>query len=177
VTARFDLFRPIYRCRVSGASWRECVVEWATSLLEEGTDTPNLRILDGLSAASDGDEIEDYFEATLADLDQPLILELERRLGDARSIARAISAGEIEAKEGTRLMHARAVDPLEHPPLLQPWCDLDGGFIMREGLAVQLEGDALEAEIKEYAARFLAEDPDGQLQELRAQLGEDTSVG
>ncbi len=107
------------------------------------TDTPNLRILAGLSAASDGDEIEDYFEA----------------------------------KEGTRLMHARAVDPLEHPPLLQPWCDLDGGFIMREGLAVQLEADALEAEIKEYAARFLAEDPDGQLQELRAQLGEDTSVG
>ena len=134
----------------------------------------DLGILAGLSAASDGAEIEQYFEATLADQDQPMILELERRLGEARDIAWAIGAGEIETEERASLIHARAVSPLEHPPLLQPWCDLDGGFTMREGLAVQLEGDALETEIRECAARFLAEDLDGQLQELRAQMGWDT---
>jgi hypothetical protein len=149
------------------------VVEWATTLLEGGLDTPNLRILAGLSPA-DRVEVEEYLDATLADLGERPITSFEQKLGETRAIAIAIVLNQVDPEEGVRLIHRRAVSPLGHPQLLQPWCDLDGGFVMRAGIAARLEGAALAEEIRAFATGFGDADPAGQLEELIAEMGDGT---
>ena len=143
MSRRFELLAPIFRCRVGWTPWSECVINWAMTLLAKGTDTTNPRILAGLSASDGVDEITHYFDATLADLDQQPVTEMERSLGEVRGIAEAIVGGAIAPEQGTGLIHERAVSPLGHPPLLQPWRDLDGGFVMRDNKAEELAGGAL----------------------------------
>ena len=169
---RFTLFEPIYRRCVVGTSWSESVVEWAVDLLGKGTDGPSLRILAGLARGSYEAEVNQYFAETLAQLNESAISDVERVLGEARAVASAIVRREVSPMDGVGTIHSRAVGPLNHPSLLQPWCDLDGGFRRREGTenVEMLEGDALEDAITAFAAEFLAVEPDEQLQLLEADL-------
>jgi hypothetical protein len=67
--------------------------------------------------------------------------------------------------------HSDVVSPLAHAPSLQPWCDLDGEFVSdEEGVVTRLAGAALDAAIRDQAARFLGQNRDRQLQSVRAEI-------
>ena len=167
---RFTLFEPLYEHSVSGSSWSESMIAWAVHLLGEDTDTASLRILAGLPRGSYEAEVKEYFAATLFELGQGPISDVERCLGEARVIAGAIVRGEVSPIEGVATIHSRAVSPLNHPTVLQPWCDLDSGFRTRAGSTKidKLDGDALIVAITGFAEEFLSVDPSEQLQLIEA---------
>lgn len=173
---RFELLEPLYRRSIGGTSWKKSVIDWAVEQVGAGVDTPNLRILAGLRSDAYEVDIEAYFERTLRDLGQEPLGDVERRLGEARAAASALLRGELEPVTCTQLIHRRAVGPLNHPSALQPWCDLDSGFVRKDGNIVrQLEGDPLEDEIRKYAAAFVATDPAEQLETLEAEVRSGTT--
>lgn len=162
---RFSLFRAFYEHTAAGGRWSESVVEWAVDLLGRGTDTPNLRILAGLSRAAHRAEVDEYFMATLADLHEPPISDAERCLGVARVIAAAIAQGDVDPTDGVAAIHSLAVSPLGHPAALQAWCDLDSGFRRLAGSdKVEFLADStLDAAIRAQARDFLSADANEQL--------------
>ena len=146
------------------------MVAWAVDLLGQGRDTPSLRILAGLPRGSYEVEVTEYFAATLSELGQGRVSDVERCLGEARVIASAIVRREVSPVEGAAAIHTRAVSPLNHPSVLQPWCDLDSGFRTRAGSNKidKLDGDALIVAITGFAEIFLSVDPAEQLELIEA---------
>lgn len=174
IVKRFELLGPIYRSRVAGLGWTESLIAWAVERLVAGQDTPSLRILAGLPESSLRPEVEEYFSAALVELGEAPMSSVERALGGARAVASAILEGAVSPVAGASLAHTIAVSPLNHPRLLQPWCDLDGGFITVEGAKVRvLSGSELEDAIRSFASEFLTADPVHQLQALETELGVD----
>ena len=114
--------------------------------------------------------VNEYFAATLSELEQGPISHVERCLGEARVVASAIVGGDVSPVDGATTIHARAVSPLNHPSVLQPWCDLDGGFRTRGGSnkVEMLDGNALDVAITDFAAQFLSVDPAEQLRSIEA---------
>ena len=169
---RFSLFEPLYRCSAADKSWSESAVTWAVDLLGRGTDTPSLRILAGLSVSSTEGEVREHFHATLAELGVEGMPDVEWRLGQIRVIAAAIVRRETSPVEGAATIHRKAVGPLNHPPVLQPWCDLDSGFRTLAGTSrvEMLEGPELDGAIVSFAGEFLAVEPAAQLSLLEADL-------
>jgi len=166
---RFERFSVLYQALTRGRVWKVAVIEWAVSQMADGVDTPNLRILGGLSAGDEEPVVAEYFTLSLRDLDEGPLEDLELRLGHARALAAEMASGAIAPGECARRVHDVAVGPLNHPAMLQPWCDLDGGFVTEDGGKVRVLGEGeIDAAILEYGARFLAADPVEQLRQLRS---------
>ena len=102
---------------------------WAEDALEQGLDSPSLRILAGLGSRTTYFEAEPYFRRSMAELGiaLPTVDESLRRLY-LREVARQISAGEISPAEGLERIHRWVLVPLGHPPDLSHWCFLWEGL-------------------------------------------------
>ena len=172
---RFSFFEALYRHSALGKSWSESMIAWGVELLGGTQDTPSLRILAGLSGDSPECEVREYFASALAELGVVGPSDNERMLGMVRFTAAEIARGEVRPVEGTARIHHVAVSPLNHPQVLQPWCDLDSGFRVRHNSpeVEKLEGDALDRAIIAFATEFASGDPADQLRLLE----EDLSTG
>lgn len=114
--------------RVDGTVSGDDYINWASSALEQGLDSPNLRILAGLSSSTWRSDAEPYFDRALD--------ELQIRVGDkgdvlreyAKHIAMKIINGELTAEAGAERIECEVVRPLGHPKDLQSWCYLSGGL-------------------------------------------------
>src|SRR5688572_13750837 len=125
------------------------MVDWATSALCEGLDTPALVILAGLPRASSRFDVEPWLATALAELHvEPPPPDVLRR-AYVGVVSRAILAGTTTTAHALDLIHSRAVSPLGHPSDLQPWC-----FVW-EGLAPS-DYHPLNAAGIEHEARTLA---------------------
>lgn len=166
--SRFERFAALYRALTRGRSWKVAIIEWAVSQMEEGVDTPHLRILAGLSVTDEEPVVSGYFGLVLQDIGEAPLDDIEVRLGQARALASEMISGTIVPSECAHRVHDVAVGPLNHPAVLQPWCDLDGGFVTESGGPVRVLSEAeLDRAVLEYGARFLAVDPEEQLKQLR----------
>ncbi len=149
----------------------ECTIGWAVELLRDGVDSDNLAILAGLSTDQGSEEVEAYFRAALHDLGIEYPSDLESRLREARALASALLSERVDALEAVARIHSVAVGPLNHPPMLQPWCDLDGGFTTDANDRVtRHDDDVLRSAMRAEAERFLAVEVDTQLALLRSQV-------
>src|SRR5687768_1603516 len=93
---------------VSAAS----MVDWATSALCEGHDTPALVVLAGLPRASSYFEAEPWWATALAELKVQLPPPEILRRAYVGVVSRAILAGTAAPAHALELIHGRAVTPL-----------------------------------------------------------------
>ncbi len=114
--------------RVAGTVSADDYINWASSALEQGLDTPNLRILAGLPSSTWRSDAEPYFDRALNEL-QIYVGDKEEILREyAKLIARKIINGELTAETGAERIEHEVLRPLGHPKDLQPWCFLSGGL-------------------------------------------------
>ena len=115
----------------------EDLVAWALSELEAGLDTPNLRILAGLTESADSWEVERYFNRTLDDLkielpDGPPPDDMFRRQLMCQT-ARDIVLGAVSPREGCSKIYLLSVTQggsgIEE---LDSWGLLDDGCLPKE---------------------------------------------
>lgn len=80
--------------------------QWAQTLLENGTDSPSLRVLAGLDVprAGDTEEIELYFKRSLAELNIAVPSKRQAIDAYASDITEGIINGTIEPRQGAGLM-------------------------------------------------------------------------
>ena len=79
--------------------------------------------------------------------------------------------GRADPLDTVSRIHTVAVSPLGHPFLLQPWCDLDGGFTTDEkGMVTRLDGQALLDAVQHHASQFLEVGLAPQLDLLRREM-------
>jgi hypothetical protein len=119
--------RKLLAKRFRGALTAGDYVDWALSELLAGVDTPNLRILAGLSKPPYWPEVDFYFQKTLADLGWSLP-EPEAYLREyVLDLARAILAGEVPPAVACHEMYEiwRARN---YPASLQCWNLLGEGL-------------------------------------------------
>jgi len=103
-------------------------VKWAIAALENGFDSPNLRILAGLPSPAWRSDAEPYLFRALEELQIAIPNRDEVFREYAKEIARKIVNAEISPKEGAELIESRVVSPLNHPEDLIAWCYLSEGL-------------------------------------------------
>ncbi|MEZ4417952.1 MAG: hypothetical protein R3E10_19515 [Gemmatimonadota bacterium] len=162
---------PLYDALASGRKPRGlCLIDWGTDLLVAGYDTPHLRRLAGLSLADDTEDVEACFDLVLKELALSAPDAVDDALALARAVARALLTGAVSPTVAVSRIHEVAVSPLDHPRSLQPWCDLDGGFVAdANGRVTCLTGADLEEAIRAQARAFLDEDPHALSKRIRDQ--------
>jgi hypothetical protein len=111
--------------RSLGAAIPEDYIDWAVNQLQSGIDTPNLRILAGLSVKFDNEEIESYFTKVCKELDIDAPLKTDNYYGTARLIKRAYDNKEISAKDAIKRMFDLYVESEYDDPLLSIWYSID----------------------------------------------------
>lgn len=133
-------------------------VEWATSALESGFDTPALRTLAGRDLADSpvSAEVRPLVATALGELGFPTTTFDEAARLYLREIASAVLSGRLAPRQAADLAHERIINPLRHPKDLMPWC------YVWEGNAADgshpLEPHEEEVEIRKVAAQFLRAD-------------------
>jgi hypothetical protein len=141
----------------TGVAWSEELVDWAVSELVDGLDTPNLRILAGLSFPHCRSEVEQYFAWVMDDLGYPLLGREEAVRNYVRLVAEAILAGTLPPLEGFNEVYAIAARE-DFPSYLGEWVDL--GFEIERlwdlEPGVDSEPEPALDQVIELARRFLA---------------------
>jgi hypothetical protein len=104
------------------------LASWAVDALEQGLDTPALRMV---AASRRGEPVVDalpYFWRALRELGigKPHGEALLREY--AAVLARQVLAATLPAADAVSRMHRRVVTPLDHPADLMPWCYLWEGI-------------------------------------------------
>jgi hypothetical protein len=127
----------------------EDAVEWATELLERGFDTPNLRVLAGLSPDPDSADVERHLQLALEELACDRWTENQARTAYALVTAQRIVAGDVEPVEGCRAIYSSVARPFQYPTELSAWVHLDDGRLPESPYSEM--GDA------ELAARIVGE--------------------
>ena len=98
------------------------LADWAIGALEQGFDSPGLRMLASFRPDEPLSDAWPYFARALRELgyappdEETLLRQYSRRL------ARHILEGALTAAEGVELMHSRVLTPLNHPSDLENWC-------------------------------------------------------
>lgn len=130
----------------------EGLVAWAATALEQGHDSPSLRILASLTSDAWLSEAEPYFRRALTELRVQTPPRRELLLRYLRIVARDMLNGKIPAQRATHLIHSRVVSPLNHPAEIQRWCYLWEGLHPDDFHSI--EGDehraAVEAEARQW---------------------------
>jgi len=139
-----------------GSVWLSDYVDWAVSELAAGADTPNLRILAGLSKPPYWSEVERYFELALAELGWSLPEPGGFLRRYARKIAQDIVAGDTPPLQGRDEIW-EVSQALGYPASLAPWLSLDE--CMDPRTCRELEGPELETAIR-HEAEVLLKDPE-----------------
>jgi hypothetical protein len=167
MTDRERLFAPYFQRLVQGSLEPEARVGWAVDLLEAGEDGTDLRILAGLDPTQDRQEIAGCFTRAVEELSPPCPDGAEVGIGIARMVARTALRREIPERDALDAIHRLAVTPLDHPGVLQPWCDLWSGFRRDGGNRVSwIPEDGLEEEVRALAVRFVSEPMEDQVRRL-----------
>lgn len=135
----------------------EDYVHWAIFSLEQGADTPNLRILASLPTLTWPSEAEFYFNWAVAELQIHIGTDAEILREYAKQIARKILTGELAAETGAGIIECQVVSPLEHPDDLMAWCYLSGG--LEPTTFATLTGSELDEAIRRQAARLVDSEP------------------
>lgn len=135
--------------QLDGTASAAVMVDWATSALDEGLDTPALVILAGLPRASSRFDAEAWLAKALAELNVGTLPPDVLRRAYVGVVSRAILARTTTTPDALDLIHRRAVSPLSHPSDLQPWC------YVWEGLAPS-DFHALDVAGIEHETRILA---------------------
>lgn len=114
--------------RALGRALPEEYLEWAAEQLSRDRDGANLRILAGLSARFDRDEIEAYFQRASIELGLTGLTAGTSALETAHMIQRAYAGARLSAEESVEMM-ADVYQTWDHAEeLLRPW------YGMREAL-------------------------------------------
>lgn len=87
----------------------------ASDMLVDGLDSESLRILAGLSSASDPEEIFKYFELSMKELKLQKLSKGEASLVLAKDIAKKIVSREIDPYRGARQIWAEACVVDDYP--------------------------------------------------------------
>lgn len=108
------------------------LTQWAVSALEDGFDSPSLRVLAGFPSREPSAEPLMFLQRTLSELGYPIPVRdlLLRQYG--ANIAQLILDGSVSTREGVRQMHESVVSPLNHAPDVMGWCYLSSDFIIDE---------------------------------------------
>jgi len=126
-------------------------VDWAVQELVRGKDSPNLRILAGLSG-DDRSEVMLYLERALQELKVKWPEHRSCLLQYCRRVARRIVAGKITPGEGYNLIYEVILE-LEYPRELRGWLEIEMDFYRFEG--ADDETKQVELIIVEEAKRFV----------------------
>ena len=122
------------------------MVDWATAALCEDYDTPALVILAGLARDSSRFDVEPWLAKALAELGVEAMTPEMLRRAYVGVVSRALVARTVTCVRALDLIHSRAVQPLGHPPDLQPWCFVWEGLApsdFRSLNTVEVEHEAL----------------------------------
>lgn len=111
--------------RRMGCAAPEDYVNWAVQLLQEGYDSPSLRILAGLIPKLERDDIEFYFTKVCEELDINIPDTEENTTVTALRIKQAYNLGDLSAEETVRLMARLHREAQYLNPLLCIWMDID----------------------------------------------------
>lgn len=150
-------------------AFREAAIDWAAGgrgqplvdaaadALAAGLDSPTLRVLAGTPHSSADAEASELAERTFNELG----LDIESRMSStaliegARQLARRFLAGEMEARELTRVLYGLYVRA-DYPDALNAWTGLDDYYdLVRDGV---ISGSVEEIDVQvAAAARDLAE--------------------
>jgi hypothetical protein len=98
------------------------MVDWATSGLVAGEDTPALVILSGLDRNSSVFEVMPWFDKALSELGIAHSPPEEIRRAFVGAVSRSLLDGRITADRALDQVHEHAVSPLGHPDDLSAWC-------------------------------------------------------
>jgi hypothetical protein len=99
------------------------LVEWATSALVDGLDTPALVWLAGLPPTCSVFEAGPLLDRALAELGLASLPAAEAlRRAYVGVISRQLLDGRLTPTDAVQLIHRVAVGPLNHPADLMPWC-------------------------------------------------------
>jgi hypothetical protein len=144
--------RRLLALRAMGWLRPEQAVEWAVEALVLGQDTPNLRVLAGLTKVLCGSEVDHYLDLTLAELG------VVAKEGDAcvlsyvRDVAHRIVEGSMVPGGGCETIY-RASMSLGQAPELADWLYLVDG--LEPGTYKELSGANLDRAIVRAARRLL----------------------
>ena len=129
--------------------------DWAISLLEQGVDSKNIRILASMFNTDVFLEVEDYFLRSLKDLDWKFPNTEECLEIYARLIAAEIVDGKIKPFDGCVIMREIHAS-LDYPQHLSNWISLywAGDDLYWEG--EELTTEYLDKQIVQEAKRFLS---------------------
>src|SRR5262245_18422550 len=119
-----DRTETLFLRRALGRARPDYYVDWALDQLCHGADGSNLRVLAGLSARFDRDEIERYFHLACRELGVTEVGPITSPLETVRLIRPAYDLGDVPPAEAVQLM-ANVYQSSEHPEeLLAPWHDM-----------------------------------------------------
>ena len=121
--------------RSLGAALPQDYIDWAVDQLASGVDTPNIRILAGLSAKLDTEEIESYFRKVCLELGIDAPLKTAHFNGTVRLIRRAYDCREISASDAIDRMYDLYIESDFGDSLLSIWDNII------EELALKGSGD------------------------------------
>jgi len=145
-------FSPILRDFLAkkylGNATLEDHVDWAVAELVSGADTPNLRILAGLTKPLYWPEVEHHFSLTLEELKVSLPLREPFLRDYVYEVARRIVADKIIPTAGCHTIYQISAS-LDYPPELSNWVCLNEG--MEPGTYGNLTGAKLHAAIEREA--------------------------
>lgn len=129
-------------------------VEWATSALAAGFDSPALRSLAGLDLEQvvQSSEAKPLVEAALRQIGVPELTFEEAARRYLREVALGVVSGQLAPRLAANLVHSRVVGPLQHPKDLMAWCYVWEGNTA--DCSRPLEAGEEDAEIMSVARRF-----------------------
>jgi len=142
------LFQDFLAKRYLGDATLKDHVDWAVAELVFGADTPNLRILAGLTKPLFWQEVEYHFALTLDELKISLPPREQFLRNYVFELARKIVTNEIVPTAGCHTIYKISA-LLDYPPELSNWVYLDEG--MEPETYGNLTGAKLDAEIKREA--------------------------
>jgi hypothetical protein len=134
--------------KLLGNATLEDYVDWAVTELMSSADTPNLRILAGLTKPLFWPEVEHHFAAALDELEISLPPSEQFLRNYVCEVARKIVAEEIVPTAACHTIYQISAS-LDYPPELSDWVYLDEG--MEPRTYGNLTGAKLDAEIKRAA--------------------------
>jgi hypothetical protein len=130
-------------------------VDWAVRALADGYDTQSMRVLAGLDLDGIPSALEavEKFRAAIHELGVPTASDIEHVHAYVSEVAQQIVDGELDPQEGAARITVEVLAPFDYPSGLMAWFDLGEG--LHPHRHVPLEGDALNAAIREQARAWL----------------------
>jgi hypothetical protein len=131
------------------------MVRWAIACLEQGIDTPSLRILASFLLSESTSEADPYFVQALRELRVNELNGEELLRAYSHELAERIISGELGYNEAVKRMHAHVITPLDHPKDLMNWCFLWEGYDP-DNMGAELSDEIFADRVLREAAKLIS---------------------